>query len=162
MLHDPITIAVVGYAAVVLAGIIGGAQDRIVVFADLRDLLTTFAIVLSTAIIGCVVLTDERLKPEVSTSIVAPLVAAAVGVVGWRAWRMNHSLGSTVLAVATKLPFVLGVPLPALQFVVPTGDTAKQRASRRATALLLLMIVAPVLLMLVRDRKGIERYLGVG
>ena len=162
MFADPVAIAVIGYAAVVLVGIIAGAKGRIVVFVDLRDLLTTFAIIVSTTIAGCVVLTDDRLTTSTVTSIVVPLVLAATGVVSWRAWRVNRSLGSTVLAVATKLPFAMGVPLLALQFIAPTGDTASRRASRRATALLLLMIVAPVLLMLVRDRKGVERFLGVG
>ena len=161
MLHDPLTLAGLDYLVVLLAGVIAGATGRIVVFADLTDLVTTFSIVVGAGMVGLLILTTDSIPLPTRNRLTAAVAVTAVGAVAYCSWRQNGSIPAAALAVLTKLPFAAGVPLLAIRVAVPTGRTATERASARAVALLLLAIIAPLLLLLVRDREGVQRYLGV-
>ena len=161
MPHDPISLALIAYGAVLLVGIVQGCRDRIVVFADLQDLLVTFSILGAAAVALFLIVTELDTRPDlrdrlIRISIILPFVA-----VGYRALEQNGGIWRALLATLTKLPFAAAVPLLAIQLLAPTGKTASERASRRASALLLLTIVAPLMLALVRDKAGMKRYLGV-
>lgn len=157
---DPVRTAALLYGLIVGTGVVLEATKRIVVFKDLPDLIVTFSIIVGVIIAGLGInqLTSE--EPSLQGSCLVTLLAVGTSAVSWRAWTQNGSLFATVLAVLTKVPFAVGVPLLVIQAASPTGKTASERASKRASALLLLTILAPVMLLLVNEKDGVQRYLG--
>lgn len=156
---EPGTIALLVTGAVLAGGIAAGASGRIVVFPDLGDLLTTFAIVVSAFFV--IVLLDGSDPDGVRGHMMKAAVVLAFGALCYRSYQQNRSIPATALAVATKIPFALAAPLLVLQVAAPSGSTASDRARNRASALLLLTVLAPLLYLVVRDKNGVRRYLGM-
>ena len=159
MTSDPVIVVAISYGIVFLTGVVAGCRDRIVVFADLADVLITFAVIVG-AIATVYVLSsmpEQKLNPKI---VFFPLGCAVVAVFR-RSYKQNTSIWAATLAVLTKGPIAVAAPLLVLQAAGPTGSTASRRARKRASALLLLTILAPLLIALVPDKSGMRRYLGV-
>lgn len=148
-------------ALTVGAGTILGATGRIVVFRDFRDLVVTFSGMAGWAVGSyfLIHIAGDRNQNEQTLAIGAIAVALLllIGLIIRRSYQDNGAVLSTVLAVLTKLPYAIFVPLLAIQAIAPTGKTAATRASSRASALLILTILAPVLIALTRDKSAFTK-----
>lgn len=161
MPHDPGAIAALLYGVILIIGVVAGCRGDIVVFADLSDLVLTFSIMAGAVVGSMVLLNMLDHHQQLAATLACIVLASAFLAICYRSWRQNGSLLATALAILTKAPFAAAVPLLMLQVATPKGKTASERAGNRASALLLLMIIAPLLIALVRDKDGMRRYLGV-
>jgi len=106
----------------------------------------------------------DRLLPILQTAARFGVVLLAVGalsIIITRSWVDNRGVFSTLLAVLTKLPFAILVPVLILRAAAPTGKKASQRAFARFLALGGLILLAPLIVALTRDKtglKGLYRY----
>lgn len=145
---------------VVGLGAILGASGQITVFRDRDDIFTTFSLVIGggLALLFLYPLAD-RLLPILQTVArvgIVVLAAGAVLVIVSRSWADNQGVFSTLLAVLTKLPFAILVPVLVLRAAAPTGKKASQRAFVRFAALGGLLLLAPLIVALTRDKTGLN------
>lgn len=154
-----IALVVVGLGAIL------GATGQITVFRDRNDIFTTFSLVVGAgfALVFLSPMTDGLLPILQAAARVGIILLAvgAVSIIVVRSWGDNQGVFSTLLAVLTKLPFAILVPVLILRAAAPTGKKASQRAFARFLALGGLILLAPLIVALTRDKtglKGLYRY----
>jgi hypothetical protein len=141
-------------------GAILGATGKITVFRDRNDIFTTFSLVISGgfALVYLYPMADKLLPYLQAIARVGVVLLAIAGIliVFARSWVDNRGAFSTLLAVLTKLPFAILVPVLILQAAAPTGKKASQRAFARFIALGGLILLAPLVVALTRDKTGLQ------
>lgn len=141
-------------------GTILGCAGKITVFRDRNDIFTTFSMVVGGGFGMYFLYTSvERLLPILQTPARLGVVMLAIGgvsVIVMRSWTDNRRIFSTILAVFTKLPFAILVPALVLHAAAPRGKKASQRAMMRFMALGGLLLLAPLIIALTRDKTGIN------
>ena len=149
-----IAFLVVGFGAVL------GAAGQITVFRDRNDIFTTFSLFVGGGLmllfLGSRV---DHLLPSLQIAARIGIVLLAMGAISLivaRSWVDNRGLFSTLLAVLTKLPFAILVPILILRAAAPTGKKASQRAVTRFIALGGLILLAPLIVALTRDKTGLQ------
>lgn len=149
-------------ALVVGFGAFCGATGKLVVFRDRSDLLRTFAIIggcgLATSLVLIFAADSSPAESRIALIGVLALWLFAFFDIFQRTGQDNAGIVRTCLAVLTKIPFALLVPMLAISAIAPTGKTAAQRASSRAFAIFMLVILAPLLLALVRDKESLGKF----
>ena len=141
-------------------GTILGASGQITVFRDRNDIFTTFSLVIAVgfALVFLYPMADRLLpilQPVGRFGIIL-LVGGAGLVIAARCWFDNRGVFSTLLAVLTKVPFAILVPVLVLRAAAPTGKKASERAFARFLALGGLILLAPLIVALTRDKTGLN------
>ena len=141
-------------------GAILGTTGQITVFRDRNDIFTTFSLVVGGSL-GLLFLNSmiDDLLPSFQIAARVGIVLLAIGAVSViiaRSWSDNGGIFSTLLAVLTKLPFAILVPVLILRAAAPTGKKAAQRAFTRFLALGGLILLAPLIVALTRDKTGLQ------
>ncbi len=145
------------WGGIVLLGVILGWNEKIVVFRNYNDLAIVFA---SGICIYCAFLVAFGFSGN-STSMVMlsiSLVVLSIGLVCYlviRTFLDNRSILGTLLALITKLTLSILFLVNLLSLLSPSGKTQAQRAKDRASALVWLIVIAPVIHRLVREPSGI-------
>lgn len=131
-----------------------GERRKIVIYGNYDDLFLTFTVpVLAfAALFG--VSSDKLLF----TLLGFTAALASVGIFGFTVWRTfkanERSLWKTALAIVTKFPLAFLWVMQIISLISPAGKTGLQRAQNRATALLILTILTPIIAALVVERTG--------
>lgn len=133
-----------------------GQNRRIVVYQNYDDLGLTFAVpVLAYLAILLLGTKDEAVLNVLLGSTAAALCVAIFGFTVFRTFKNNGgSIWKTALALLTKFPLAFIWVLQIITIISPSGKTAMQRAQSRATALLILTVLTPIITALVVDRSG--------
>lgn len=143
-------------------GTILGTTGQITVFRDRSDIFTTFSLLVGAGFSLMVLfpMTNRLLpifQPVGRVGIVSLVVGAGFVIVA-RCWADNGGIFSTLLGVLTKVPFAVLVPVLVLRAAAPTGKKASERAFARAIALGGLILLAPLIVALTRDKTGLNAF----
>lgn len=132
-----------------------GERRKIVVYENYDDLFLTFAVpALAYASFALLSMHDAVFY----TLLGYTLAAASFGIflyTAWRTFRANGgSMWKTPLALLTKFPLAFIWVLQIINVINPSGKTGLQRAQNRASALMILAILTPIVTALVVERTG--------
>lgn len=155
--------AILAFAGVILLGIILGFRQTITVFRDYNDLAIVFfsgglffwTVVISSGKYG---LSDMHL-------ILVVMLIASVALMIYLIIRTfidnQFSVWKTPIALTTKLTLSILFLFHLMSLLSPAGKTQSQRARNKANAVIWLMMLAPVIYGLVKNKTGIFMPAGV-
>ena len=145
------------WGGLVLLGIILGWNEKIVVFRNYNDLAIVFAsgiCIYSAFLVAFGFSENSASMAMLSIS----LVVLSIGLVCYlviRTFVDNRSVFGTLLALVTKLTLSILFLFNLLSLLSPSGKTQAQRAKDRASALVWLIVITPIIHRLVREPVGI-------
>lgn len=156
--NNSLGLIIVTWLLTVVAGCFAGWKKKIVVFRDYNDLALVFFAAL-VLVIGFILMAGFADGSQSSGIAIVATTACAFlalcGIVVVRTWQDNRSLWAVPLALITKLSLA-GLFLVSLaELISPGGKTLLERSRRRSFALGALVLLAPIVHGLVRDKKGI-------
>jgi hypothetical protein len=147
---------------VFVVGVILGVGDnrRVVVFKSYDDLFFTFLVptLLFLGFVGLKATEGNQSGGLFGILGLAGLVGsfAALIVVIYSTMKANSfSIWKTLVAMLVKFPLSFFWVMHVVSIVKPSGDTAAQRAKNRASSLLILAILTPIIGALVAEKTGI-------
>lgn len=144
----------IAWVSSILVGILLGMRQTIVVFRNYNDLTLVFAAAVMTGIGIFLSLSDEGDGSNLQLYFCGIAVALDLWVVA-RTLRDNHNPFWMVLALITKLSLSALFLTNLVDFVTPSGNTAKARAASRRGAFVVLLLIAPITFALIKDKTGI-------
>lgn len=143
---------------IVCTGCVAGWGERIVVFRNYDDLALVFFVGFSICVGLLLSFHLGNFGKWVSYTIIGISVAISVGLVLTtiiRTWSDNPSWWKFALALITKISLAALFLFYLVQLISPGGKSQAQRGRNRASALGMLILLAPVVYSLVRDKTGI-------
>ncbi|MGR9372369.1 hypothetical protein [Rhizobium leguminosarum] len=151
-------IVIFAILVVIAAGTILGFGERrkIVVFENYDDLFLTFSV---PVLVYVSFILFAMSKEGLLALLLGCTTVAASGFVFlltvWRTLKANHySTWRTALSLVTKYPLAFIWVLKIISLISPAGDTGVQRAKNRASALLILTFLTPIVAALVVEKTG--------
>ncbi len=144
------------FAIVIIVGVFQGYGENrsIIVYSDYDDLGLTFSIPASFFLISYIS-TYFGLELKISFilgSIVSFILTIKVFI---NTYNDNDKyLGKTLLSFFTKLPLSIIWILSIISVLDPTGKTANQRRKNRATAMVILAFLTPIIAGLIVNKTG--------
>lgn len=145
------------WGGIVVLGVILGWNEKIVVFRNYNDLAIVFAsgiCIYGAFLVAFGFASNSNSMATLSIS----LVVLSIGLVCYliiRTFLDNRSILGTLLALVTKLTLSILFLFNLLSLLSPSGKTQAQRAKGRASALVWLIVITPVIHRLVREPAGI-------
>ncbi|ENV11099.1 hypothetical protein F966_00884 [Acinetobacter higginsii] len=143
------------FSIVVLGIFLGAGKNRnIVVFIDYDDLGLTFLIPVS--FLGIFFLFHMFGGNPIWGLILSGIISFTLFLIMLiRSYKDNQkNILKTCLAVFTKLPLAFIWIINLITLINPSGQTARQRRDSRASALLILMFITPIIGLLVVNKVG--------
>jgi hypothetical protein len=145
-----------GMLMVVLVGVVLGFGERrkIVIYSNYDDLFQTF-LVPALATLSVLFLSGGFPLALLGYALLIGCVAIFGLIVG-RTFRSNEgSLWKAALAMITKFPLAFLWVLQIISLINPRGQTFLRRAQNRASALLILTLLTPIVAALVAEKTGL-------
>lgn len=144
----------IGWLLIVITGVVLGFKQKITVFRDYNDLGLVFLIALSPVVLFYLfsIIGGEQQRVLGWFIIIVETVLFLWIVI--RTFKDNPNVLGALVALITKISLSILFIFSFLNFVAPQGKTAAQRAKSRYSALAILLIVAPVVFKLVKNKKG--------
>lgn len=149
-----VDVALAGVFLVIIIGVILGLAGRITVFRNYTDLFLVF--VTGLGMIGTFFVAGgarEQL-PVLALAVGGVTLCLAFYVIG-RTYVDNPNPIYFVIALTTKLALSVLFLVNLIGFIAPKGRTGSDRAANRRNSLIFLLLVAPLVVRLVRDREGL-------
>jgi hypothetical protein len=144
-------------AILVVLGIVAGLADVIVVYRDYDDLGIVFLMTVSSlGTLFLVLFFGENggwFKPVIFLLGAATFIGLLV-FISFRTWKDNPNL-LMPLALLTKLALGTIFVFYLFDLLSPSGKTQNTRARSRASALAMLTVLTPLVLVLVKTKSGI-------
>ncbi len=137
----------------VLVGATLGANNKIIVFRNYNDLAITFA-----AGLFAVISIFTKLGTEGESILYAFFALLSALTFLWlilRTIKDNHNPIWMVVALITKVTLSILFIVNLIDFVTPSGKTARDRASSRRFSFISLLLIAPITFALVKEKTGI-------
>lgn len=133
----------------------GAGENRtVVIFRDYNDLGLTFLIPVSFMLISYLFMMFEGKSAwGVGLALIVSIVLFWM-VVKSTYYDNNKKFIPTILALITKVPLGIIWIFSFITMLNPSGKTAKQRRKNRASALMLMAILTPIISMLIVEKKG--------
>ncbi|TBF36989.1 hypothetical protein ELG88_18065 [Rhizobium leguminosarum] len=151
-------IVIFAILVVIAAGTILGFGERrkIVVFENYDDLFMTFSV---PVLIYLSFVFLSMSKEGLLALLLGCTTLFASGFVFlftvWRTLNANdYSVWRTALSIVTKFPLAFIWVLKIISLISPAGDTGVERAKNRASALLILTFLTPIIAALVVEKTG--------
>lgn len=148
------TVILFTWLGITVAGVITGWSASVTVFRNYDDLVLVF-------FGGLAFLAANFLMADSGQNTLPWLIIAALTAMGLfavilvRTWVDNPSIIKFPVALVTKLSLSVLFLVHLLELLNPSGKTQVERAKNRASALIVLLILSPVINRLVRDKEGI-------
>lgn len=143
------------YSVVVLAGIILGWKQKIVVFKNYDDLILSicfFVIPVFVFLLNAMgFISSLEGFPFVLFLSVELLLLSLILICSWQS---NKSFLSFLLAFFTKMPLSIFFSVLLFQIIDPSGKTEFERKTNRNKSIAFLVLLTPVLYKLVRNKEG--------
>ncbi|WP_089603526.1 hypothetical protein [Acinetobacter piscicola] len=149
-------IVLIAIFSIVILGIFLGAgkNRKIVVFRDYDDLGLTFLI--PTSLFGIIFLFHLFGGNPLYGTVLASTVSFILFIILVKNSYIdnNRVIWKLFLVLITKLPLAFLWVVNLFSLIKPSGQTARQRRESRATAILILTIITPIIGILVVDKSG--------
>lgn len=149
-------IIMIALAIIIIIGVFKGfGKDRkIIVYSDYDDLGLTFLVPASFVLIVYIftLFGLNQIIAMIIGVIVSVFIALKVVINTYE--DNNQDLGKSLLALITKLPLAIIWILNIVSVLDPGGQTATQRRKNRATALVILTFLTPIVTGLVVNKSG--------
>lgn len=144
----------IGWLLIVITGVVLGFKQRITVFRDYNDLGLIFLIALSPVVLFYLfsIIAGEQQRVWGWFIIIVETVLFLWIVI--RTFKDNSNFLGALVALITKFSLSILFIFSFLSFVAPQGKTAAQRAKSRYNALAIMVIVAPLVFKLVKNKEG--------
>jgi len=146
---------VIGWLLIIIVGAVLGWKEKITVFRDYNDLALVFLMALAPMplmYLFSLVAKDHQLIAKWF------LITSEAALFLWiitRTFQDNSNPLGAVVALITKISLSILFVINFIEFVAPSGKTASQRAQSRRKAFAILLIVAPLVFALVKNKVGI-------
>ena len=145
----------IGWLLIIIIGAVLGWKEKITVFRDYNDLALVFLMALAPMplmyLFGLVGKDHQQLARWFLIIFEAVLFIWIV----IRTFKDNANPLSALVALITKISLSVLFVIHFIEFVTPSGKTGSQRAQSRRTAFAILLIVAPLVFALVKNKTGI-------
>ncbi|MFC1590950.1 hypothetical protein ACFL43_00330 [Thermodesulfobacteriota bacterium] len=145
------------FAIVIIAivGMILGYTKKITVFRDFNDLGLVFIFICSPLFMAYIIgWFDNELYAKILACVFVLVELGIVIAIIFRTYQDNSNVIFGTIALLTKIPLSLLFILNVLSLINPTGDTATKRRKDRAFSLMWLMFLTPIIVGLVKEKKG--------
>lgn len=145
----------VAFSIIIIGIFLGAGKKRtIVVFQDYDDLGLTFLI--PTSFFGIIFIFHMFGGMPTYSVPLATIVALILFCIMVKNSYVDNGriIWKVMLALVTKLPLAFLWVLNLISLIKPTGQTAKQRRESRASSLLILAIITPIIGLLVVNKTG--------
>lgn len=144
-------------ALIAVGTILGfGERRKIVVFENYDDLFLTFSVPILAYL--SVILLSMSKEGLLALLLACTTIAASGFLFLWTVWRTLKANGNsawrTALSIITKFPLAFIWVLKIISLISPAGDTGVERAKNRASALLILTFLTPIISALVVEKTG--------
>lgn len=153
-----LNIIMFGIVTIIALGAILGFGDKrkIVVYEDYDDIILTFSV---TALAFFAFICLGNSESGLFYALLGySLTLASLYVLGftvWRTFKANHkSLWKTALAVVTKFPLAFLWIWLIKELLNPSGKSGFERATNRASALMFLALLTPIISALIVEKTG--------
>jgi hypothetical protein len=145
----------IGWLIVVIIGVVLGFKQKITVFRDYNDLGLVFLIGLSPIVLTYLFSFVGGEQEKIAITFIILIEAVLFLWIVIRTFKDNPNVLGTLVALITKISLSVLFIINFLAFVSPQGKNYSERAKSRRNALAILLIVAPLVFGLVKNKKGI-------
>mgnify|MGYP003386212148 CR=1 FL=1 len=153
----PISYVVIPWLLTVLAGSILGYTKKLTVFRNYDDLGLVFLIVALPllSIMPSMYMQGDKDLVQSFWILVAGVTFGIFGLVVLRTYHDNPNVFAALVALITKLTLSIFFVYNLLRLISPGGKTAVANQNIRGRATVWLLILAPLVYGLVRDKQGV-------
>jgi len=151
----PTEYIVTAWLVVVVLGILLGITEKLIVFRDFNDLFLVFLTCIGIVATLYLLTTTKQGEPPILVGTVFGLTVAVLLWIVGRTISDNRNLLLFPIALITKLTLSVFFLVVFIDFVTPTGKTMAKRASKRHVSFIGLLLLAPLIFALVRNKEGI-------
>ncbi len=158
----PLEYVIIGWISVIIIGCFLGYNNKITVYRNYSDLglcfllfLAPFVVILSLAspYIGSLVSSLSESRQNLLLWFIVALLALLLIWILVRTAKDNPN-PLFFIAIITKLTLAALFIFHFINMMSPGGKTASERASSRRRAVAILLLVAPLIAILVKDKSG--------
>lgn len=146
---------IIAFIIIVVVGIFLGFKKKITVFRDYNDLGLVFLLGISPIIPMLLFLFVASNQKEIAVAFIIIVETALFIWIVVRTYQDNKNIFSTLIALITKIPLSILFILNLLSFVAPTGKNWEKRAAKRYSSFAFVLLLAPIILALVKNKEGI-------
>jgi len=152
--HDAVKYALLSYLVVIIIGIFLGAYKKIVIYNDFNDMGVCLLLFLIPVIVFITLPLFGIQVDKTINYIVAGLESILLIIVGINTFKGNSNILAALYSFIVKLPLALFFVLLVIDLFIPSYSK-RRRSSNRGLTFLLLLIYSPILLALVKEKKGV-------
>lgn len=158
----------IAWILIVILGVVLGIKQKITVFRNYNDLGLVFLMGLAPIVLIYLFSFVQTDQQDIGKIFIIAIEAVLFLWILIRTLQDNRNPVKTVIALISKLSLSILFIINFLNFIAPEGKTMAKRASVRHVALAFLLVLAPLVFALVKNKEGIFnpqralRYRGIG
>lgn len=140
---------------IIITGCILGYKQKITVFRNYNDLFLTFLLLLLPIVLSYIFLFVGFSDSPVTKYFIIAIELILFIYIVIQTVKDNENLFYSFISLITKIFLSILFVFNLINFITPTGKTAKDRAGSRQIGFIFLLALAPIVFMLVKNKEGI-------